>query len=91
MYIMTKKRRKGKKQRGTKKLFKFIKNRRQRMKKRGRKFRRTFRKRRKQLNLRFRSLRRGGNTLHKRALAAIAKATTANNAAVKKNLLPTKQ
>ena len=60
MYIMTKRRRKGNKKRGTRKLFKFIKNRRQRINQRGRKFRRTFRKRRKQLNLRFRSLRRGG-------------------------------
>ena len=66
MYIMTKRRRKGNKKRGTRKLFKFIKNRRQRIKQRGRKFRRTFRKRRKQLNLRFRSLRRGGGGGKKR-------------------------
>ena len=80
MYIMTKRRRKGHKKRGTRKLFKIIKNRRQRMKRRGKKFRRTFRKRRKQLNLRFKSLRRGGvKTPTKRSVhaAAAAKKTAA--------------
>ena len=97
MYIMTKRRRRGHKKRGTRKLFKFIKNRRQRMKRRGKKFRRTFRKRRKQLNLRFKSLRRGGvKTPTKRSVHAAAaakktatklhkKAKAAKNVAQKKN------